>query len=146
MSAEPAEQPDVREMVAALDAFFFDVYPPDVCILTPIEALEADGVMFVARESGRAVGCGALFVRDDGLAEVKRVYVKPEARGQGLSKLLMDKIETEAKARGVEVLLLETGVNQPEAIRLYENRGYRQRSRFAPYNEDAYSLFYEKAL
>ena len=70
------------------------------------------------------IGHAALRPFEDAL-EVKKVYVLPEARGRGISKLLMAELEAIARERGVGRLVLETGPLQPEAVGLYESLGYQ---------------------
>jgi len=69
------------------------------------------------------VGHAALRPFEDAL-EVKKVYVLPEARGRGISKLLMKELEAIARERGITRLVLQTGPLQPEAVGLYESLGY----------------------
>ena len=73
----------------------------------------------VARDGdGTAIGCGALRRIADGIGELKRMYVVPAARGQGVAKALLAALEDEARRRGWGTLRLETGPRQPEAIAL----------------------------
>jgi GNAT superfamily N-acetyltransferase len=83
----------------------------------------------------------------DGVAEIKRMYVVPAARGRGLSKLVLAGLEAAARDRGWTTLRLETGPRQPEAVALYEGAGYRPIAAFGPYADDADdSLFYERVI
>ena len=107
-------------------------------------------VVLVARDDdGTAVGCGALRALGDGVAELKRMYVVPAARGRGVSKAVLAGLEDAARERGWGTLRLETGPLQPEAIGLYEGAGYRPVEAFGAYvgDPDAEgSLFYERVL
>ena len=100
----------------------------------------------VAREQGRALGCGAFVLGEAGQAEMKRVFVAPAARGKGVARLLMEALEREAAQRGVTLMQLETGIKQPEAIALYRKFGYAERGPFGRYQPDPLSLFMEKRL
>jgi ribosomal protein S18 acetylase RimI-like enzyme len=71
------------------------------------------------------LGCAGLRLVDDGLGEVKRVYVRPGARGQHLASRLMDEVEGRASSRGVTTLRLDTRSELREAIAMYRRRGYR---------------------
>src|SRR5205807_10624365 len=98
----------------------------------------------VARRGGVAVGCGALVIGADDEAELKRMFVIPDARGLKLGSRILAALETAAKVEGVRVLRLETGVRQPEALALYRRHGYAERGPFGPYQRDPLSTFFEK--
>jgi putative acetyltransferase len=84
-------------------------------------------LLWLARGGGHeAVGCVVLRELGADGVEVKHLYVAPTARRRGVASALMDAFEAEAARRGASVVL-ETGSRQPEAIALYERRGYRQR-------------------
>jgi GNAT superfamily N-acetyltransferase len=108
------------------------------------------GVVLVAREDdGTPLGCGALRALGGSAAEVKRMYVVPEARGRGISKALLAALEDAARERGWTTLRLETGPLQPEALGLYTSAGYRPIAAFGGYVGDPdaeASLFYERSL
>jgi GNAT superfamily N-acetyltransferase len=77
-------------------------------------------VVLVAREDdGTPLGCGALRALGEDVAEVKRMYVVPAARGRGVSKAVLAALEDAARERGWTTLRLETGSLQPEAIGAY---------------------------
>ncbi len=138
---------DVRRLTAAQQAELRARYEGGQEPGTPPSAADV-AVVLVARDAGgEAVGCGALRPLGDGVAEIKRMYVVPAARGRGLSKLLLAGLEAAARDRGWTTLRLETGPRQPEAIALYEGAGYRPIAAFGPYSDDADdSLFYERVL
>ena len=107
-------------------------------------------VVLVAREDdGTPLGCGALRALGGSAAEVKRMYVVPEARGRGISKALLAALEDAARQRGWTTLRLETGPMQPEAVGLYTSAGYRPIAALGDYVGDPAaeaSLFYERSL
>ncbi len=107
-------------------------------------------VVLVARdEGGTPLGCGALRVLGDGVAEVKRMYVMRGARGRGVSPAVLAALEDTARDRGWTTLRLETGPLQPEAIGLYTSAGYRPIEAFGAYVGDPDaddSLFFERVL
>ena len=99
---------------------------------------------------GVPAGCGGiLFVDptdDEAYGEVKRMYVRSEHRGQGLGRRILEGLVAHARDRGVLLLRLETGIDQREAIGLYEAMGFRERPPFGPYREDPLSPCYELRL
>lgn len=144
---ETPDQPDVAAFMAASDAYAESLYPPESNHLTDLAALMAPNVhFFVARRGETALGCGALIAEEDGSGEVKRMWVAPEARGQGVGRRLLDAIESAAREKGLTVLRLETGIKQPEAIGLYRKCGFTECEPFGSYLADPLSLFMEKRL
>jgi GNAT superfamily N-acetyltransferase len=94
------------------------------------------GVFLVARVDDEAVGCGALKPGPArGTGEVKRMYVVPEARGRRLAEQLLDGLVATAQELGYTRLVLETGVEQPEALRLYARLGWQPVETFGHYRD-----------
>jgi putative acetyltransferase len=147
INTETPDQPEVRSMLARLDAYCATLYPAESNHLMDIESLMQDGVLFlVARDvDGSAVGCAAL-VNRDGYGEVKRMFVDERKRGLGTGRKLLDHLAMFARMAGLGVLRLETGIHQPEAIGLYERAGFVRRAPFGDYAQDPLSLFMEKRL
>ena len=147
IARESPRQDDVIALIRQSDALMQSLYPAESNHLVDIESLAAFNVHFlVAREQGRALGCGAFVLGEAGQAEMKRVFVAPAARGKGVARLLMEALEREAAQRGVTLMQLETGIKQPEAIALYRKFGYAERGPFGSYQPDPLSLFMEKRL
>jgi ribosomal protein S18 acetylase RimI-like enzyme len=78
--------------------------------------------------------------------EIKRMFVRPQFRGLGLARLMLNHLEAYASEHGIPVLRLETGVHQKDAIRLYEKAGFQSIPPFAGYIEDPLSRFFEKRI
>ncbi|MEU4687480.1 GNAT family N-acetyltransferase [Actinoplanes sp. NPDC023714] len=112
---------------------------------TPPSAADID-LFLVATAGGRAVGCGALRRLDEGSAEVKRMYVRPESRGSGVSTAILRALEAAAAERGWTTIRLETGPAQPDAMRFYEREGYREIPLFGAYAGSDLSVCYERSL
>jgi putative acetyltransferase len=139
--------PAVAELLAALDAFQTALYPPASVHLLPAAALGAPGATFLGAFIARQlVGCGGYINHAGACGELKRMFVCPPARGLGIGRRLLAALEAHAAAAGLSVLRLETGVRQPEAVRLYERAGYMQRGPFGEYAADPLSVFMEKRL
>ncbi|MCU7374356.1 GNAT family N-acetyltransferase [Paucibacter sp. O1-1] len=147
LARERPDQPEVLALIHALDTFQSQLYPAASNHLLDIEALLAPEVRFlVVRDAqARVQGCGAIVLRED-CAELKRMMVRPEARGQGLGGALIAALEVEAVCAGRPLLRLETGVRQRPAIRLYERMGYRRCGPFGGYRADPFSVYMEKLL
>lgn len=93
-----------------------------------------------------AVGCASFKCYDEGIAEVKRVYVRKEYRGQGISKQLMGCLEERAKNKGFHTLILETGALMVEALGLYHKLGYSIIENYGPYKDMKESVCMQKYL
>lgn len=144
---EPLTGPDGRALVAALDAELEERYGAEVCGLglAPEEVAPGRGVFLVARWDGEPVGCGALRKGDGDLAEVRRMYVAPAARGHRIATAVLRRLEAEARRLGAGRLLLETGPAQPEALSLYRREGFRRTECAGPY-ADSSGICMEKLL
>jgi len=143
---ENPNQPEVVALIDLLDAYQLSLYPPESVYALDMNSLLQPNVLFaVARNiDGTAVGCGAIVVTPE-YGELKRMFVHPSARGQGVAQRLLGMLETEALARGCRQFMLETGPSQPEAIGLYERLGYRVRGPYGDYRDDPLSVFMEKS-
>ena len=82
------------------------------------------GGVVIAFDDGEPVGCGAFKRYEEGVAEIKRMYVKPESRGRRIAALVLAELESWAAELGFTKCILETGHKQPEAIALYSREGY----------------------
>jgi len=145
IALEHPDQPDVIQLVEALDAYQKPLYPPECHYGIDIAALSAAHVLFaVARDQrGAAVGCGAI-VLESAYGELKRMFVRPEYRGQGVAAKVLAFLENTAVARGCKQFALETGISQPEALAFYARAGYVERGPFGNYPADPFSVFMEK--
>lgn len=114
---------------------------------------EPSGAFYVGYLDGAAVATGAWRRRTDvealgstATAEIKRMYVAATARGRGLARAMLAHLEQTAGAAGAEVMILETGLAQPEAIALYESSGYLPIAGFGFYKDAPLSRCMAKAL
>lgn len=122
------------------------MYPPTSNHFLDLEQLSQPDIrLFVARRDGAPLACGALRIARD-YGEVKRMYVSPAARGEGLGRAILARIESEAQREGLRVMRLETGNRQNEALGLYRSAGYVDCGPFGEYRPDPLSRFMEKQL
>lgn len=127
----PITHPDAQALIAAVQAEYVVRYGgQDESPIDPCDFEDPRGRFFVAYADGVPVATGAWrrsSVRALGAevtAEVKRMYVVPAAQRRGVARRMLAHLEITAAAEGVEVMVLETGMKQPEAIALYESSGY----------------------
>ena len=137
-------------LIRQLDEDLFRRYPempaPLVHGLHPADLTNPNFTFLVARIDNRPVGCGALRDLEPGVGEVKRMFVVPEFRGQGIAKQILAALETRARELGYATVRLETGNEQPEAISLYKTSGYHQIAAFGEYADNTFSVCFEKQL
>lgn len=146
VEAEPFDSPDAVALREELTSDLAERYggdsepgvkPTGETVLT----------LLVARNgAGTPVGCGALLDLGEGAAEIKRMYVRPEDRGRGLSRRLLEALEREALRSGFDHVRLETGERQPEAMGLYRSAGYVEIEKFGPYRDAPMSRCFERRL
>lgn len=151
IAPERPDTPDVEALILELEDHLAARYPAESRHGFSVQRLIDQGVdVFVLREDGVAAGCGGiLFVEDDGpepYGELKRMYVRDAYRGRGYGRRIIERLAARARERGVTLLRLETGIDQVEAIGLYEAYGFRRCPPFGPYREDPLSPTYEMRL
>lgn len=107
---------------------------------TPVDAAEFEppaGSFLIAQLDGEPVACGGW--RSHGgsaeTAELKRMYVAPQARGQGVARAVLAAVERSAREQGRQWIVLECGDRQPEAIALYGSSGYERIPNFGYYKD-----------
>lgn len=145
ITLEHPDQPEVVALIDELDAFQKPLYPPECHYGIDMAALSQPNVLFaVARDAAhRAQGCGAIVLGTE-LGELKRMYVRPACRGQGVARRLLAFLEQSAMARGCRAFALETGIYQPQALALYAAAGYQRCGPFGGYPDDPFSVFMRK--
>ncbi len=128
-----APSDDVRVLIDELDAELAGTYLPEQRHGLTLDAIFKPPVrFFVARLDGKAVGCGGVACFDE-FAEIKRMYVRASARGDGVADVIIERLEDEARTAGLRVVRLETGVHQPAAIGFYRRHGFMPCRAFEPY-------------
>ena len=147
ISLERADSPDARMLIAELEAHLVPQYPDESRHGYSVEKLlNLNVAFFVVRENGVAAGCGGVQLFGTEYGEIKRMYVRPQFRGLGLGKLMLDHLAGHARDHGVTLLRLETGIHQHAAIGLYERAGFQSIPPFGEYKPDPLAKFFEKRL
>lgn len=156
----PYDDPRVQRLVESVQEEYVARYgSPDE---SPMEAgtfLPPYGRFFVAVAGDEPVAMGGWRLRPDlaevidlgghdhqRAAEIKRMYVAPSARRTGLARLVLRRLEESAREDGCDLLVLETGLRQPEAIELYESSGYAPVTPFGIYKDSPLSRYYGRRL
>ena len=146
--------PVVQALVAELQGEFVvryggpDETPLDITMFDP-----PSGMFLLGTVEAEPVAMGGWRRRPDVAAlgrtvaaEIKRMYVVPAARGRGFARLLLAALESSARAGGADVMVLETGLKQPEAIALYESSGYVPVQGFGLYKDFPTARYFGKPL
>jgi GNAT superfamily N-acetyltransferase len=147
--AEPLTSAVARALIAALDAELSARYPEEGATHFRLDADElapGRGVFLVAYAGDQPIGCGAVRTIAPGVAEIKRMFVAPAARGRGLGALLLGALERHAQALGAARVVLETGARQAEAIAMYRRAGYEPMDPFGEYVDSPLSICMQRAL
>jgi putative acetyltransferase len=147
ISPERPDTQDAIELISELEAHLDPLYPKTSRHGYSVEKLMKQSVaFFVTRYDEAAAGCGGIELFGKEFGEVKRMYVRPQYRGLGLAKSMLDHLTAYALGHDIRLLRLETGIYQKEAIALYERVGFQRIGPFGEYREDPLSRFYEKRI
>jgi GNAT superfamily N-acetyltransferase len=152
----PFDHPDAVKLNDAVQLEYVARYDDegDLTPLDPSMFTPPHGLYLLAYDPlGRPVATGGWRTQDendegyaDGDAELKRMYVVPEARGLGLARRILAALEADARAAGRTRMVLETGTAQPEAIALYTSSGYEPCAKFGLYRDYPNSRCFAKPL
>jgi putative acetyltransferase len=151
IEAAPRPTEEVCALIGELEAVLAAEYAPEQQHGLALDAIFKPHIrFFLARSGGAAVGCGGVALFSD-FAEVKRMYVRNAARGQGVAQAILARIEEETRSAGLPLLRLETGERQVAAIGLYTRAGFRRCGAFGAYSlmapqSIATSVFFEKRV
>ena len=148
IEAVPLDGPDgsrlIAEFVAEISVRYPGWTPASGPSAEPHEFVPPDGRFVVASVDGAALGCGGYTRIGDEVAEIKRVYVRPEGRGRGVARSMLAHLESAARDAGYAFVRLDTGDQQPEALAMFRAAGYVE---IDDYNGNEYaSYWFEKLL
>lgn len=119
------DSPAARALVAEVQQEYVARYGgEDATPMRPDEFAPPGGTFLIAWEGEEPLGCAGLRRHDDGVSEIKRMYVRPGHRRRGVARLMLSALEDWARRRGYRRMVLESGAAQPEAIALYTSAGY----------------------
>lgn len=146
VTREQPDHPDAAALVEELEAHLASRYPDESRHGFSVDQLVAQDVhFFVLRVDGEPAGCGGiLLVRDEDepYGEIKRMYTRPAHRGAGHGRRILERLLAHGREEGLRLFRLETGIDQVEAIALYERVGFRRCPPFGPYRDDPLSPCY----
>ena len=141
-----SENSDFQALVALLDHYLRVLDGDDHAFYAQFNKATDIRHVVLAYADGHAVGCGAFKEFSPQEVEIKRMFVRPEWRGQGVARAVLAALEGWAAEENHRACVLETGKRQPEAIRLYEGSGYVHTPNFGQYVGDGNSVCMRKEL
>jgi GNAT superfamily N-acetyltransferase len=128
-----SENPDFISLIETFDTFLWERYPELKNDYWGNNLIEFNPNVLIVYLDNKAVGCGCFKKYNKNTAELKRMFVSPEARGLGLAQLIVKELEIGAKNQGFEIFILETLYKQIEAINLYQKMGFEIVENYEPY-------------
>ena len=139
---------DFIELCHGLDSFLNNLVggAENRAAYIPYNQLDAMHDVIVAYDNDVPVGCAGFKKYDDACAEVKRVFIRPEYRGRGISNKLMELLENAARKKGYRYLILESGEPLIAAMALYRTIGYKVIPNYGPYKDMPDSICMRKKL
>ena len=147
ITAESPDTADVVALIGELEAQLEPLYPrASRHGLSVAQLIEQGVAFFLLRADGEPTACGGVKLFGTAYGEIKRMYVRPQFRGRGFAKAMLDHLTEYTQACGISLLRLETGIHQREAIGLYERVGFTRIPPFGAYKEDPLSVFFEKRI
>jgi GNAT superfamily N-acetyltransferase len=150
----PFTDPRVQRLVAEVQAYYVVLYGnPDESPVDPAEFEPPAGRFLLGTRGGDPIAIGGWRMRPDlsgvlgaRVAEVKRMFVSPNARRRGHASGMLAALEQSTVRSDAAVVVLETGTEQPDAIALYERAGYTPTVRFGHYAESKTASYFAKRL
>ena len=133
LKRDNSNNPEFRKLILLLDQDLNGMYGKDQEVYGSHNVIEYIETVVVAYFNNEPAGCGCFKKYDDSTIEIKRMFVKPEFRGKGISKLILNELENWGKQLGYSQTILETGVKQHEAIGLYTKYGYAKIDNYGQY-------------
>lgn len=141
-----SEHPDFVALVRLLDAELAIRDGEDHAFYAQFNKIDKIRHVILAYQEGIPVACGAFKPFEADVVEVKRMFVQPECRGKGIAGQVLAALETWAGELGFRRCVLETGMQQPEAIALYTKSGYARIPNYGQYAGVENSVCFEKML
>lgn len=141
-----AKDSDFMVLVKELDQQLAVTDGEDHAFYDQFNKLESIHHAVVLYQDNQPVACGALKYYDPETAEIKRMFTRKMFRGRGLAGEILTNLESWARDLGYRRCILETGINQPEAIRLYNKSGYQRIPNYGQYAGMEKSFCFEKVL
>lgn len=141
-----SDHPDFKGLVHLLDEDLAIRDGDDHAFYHQFNSIASIRYALVAYEEEVPVACGAIKLYDPQSMEVKRMYTHPDHRKKGIASAVLSELEQWAAELGISRCVLETGINQPEAIAMYHRCGYQRIPNYGQYAGVENSVCFEKRV
>jgi GNAT superfamily N-acetyltransferase len=108
----------IRDVVESIFPMLTSIKPPE-------------GIIYILEVDGIAEGMGVLRKQSDGIAEIRRMYIRPKYRGMGLGKEMVERLEEKAREFGYLTLKLDTSEFMVAALHIYRKMGFKESEAFS---------------
>lgn len=141
-----SDNPDFISLVELLDIELAERDGADHPFYAQYNKIDKIKLVVIGYSENKPVSCGAIKEYEPGIMEVKRMFTLPDYRGKGIAAIILNELENWAKELAYKKCILETGIKQPEAIRLYEKNGYKLIPNYGQYAGAENSVCFEKEI
>ncbi len=140
-----SDHQDFKKLTALFDEYLIDIDGDEKDFFAQYNQIYLDHVV-ICYDNNIAVGCGAFKVYEQGIAEIKRMFVHPEHRSKGVANKVLKELESWAKELNFATCILETSIKLENAISLYKKSGYTITERYGQYKNVESSLCMKKMI
>ena len=140
ININPNQDGTAKEYLDSIFNKFTEIKPPE-------------GIIYLLLDEKRVVGMGALRKLEEGIGEIKRMYIKPDPsyRGNGYGQKIVDKLVEKARLLGFSTLRLDTGAYMPAAVHIYKKAGFKESeyysgNEFEQDHAEGIAIYMEKKL
>ena len=141
-----SDNKDFQKLVRLLDDYLDTVDKTAYCICKPFNAIDTIKYSIVIYSENEAAGCGAIREYSPDTMEIKRMFVLETERRKGIASMILGELEKWAKELGFNRCILETGEKLPEAISLYQMKGYLKIANYRQYESLGSSICFAKDI
>ncbi|GHS92580.1 N-acetyltransferase [Bacteroidia bacterium] len=141
-----SDNKDFQNLVRQLDDYLDRIDKTAHCVCEPFNKIETIKYSIVVYRENEAVGCGAIREYSSDTTEIKRMFVLEKERRKGIASIILDELEKWAKELGFRKCILETGKKLPDAISLYQMKGYSKIANYGQYECLGSSVCFAKII
>ena len=138
--------PDFQKLVALLDNYLTGINGENDAFFSQFNTIDALHHVLIAYSDGVPVGCGAFKPYSENTVEIKRMYVLPEFREQGIARQILKNLEYWAEESNFDFCILETSKNMEDAVKLYQKSGYATIQNYGQYKDIESSVCMKKYI